>query len=98
VPSSSPAPGGIGGGEGNKQLGTILIGGVVAIGLLAVVGFAAIWRDRRRRDEEGPALAPVEAAPTPTSDPGPRAGWDRDYGLEDEPIGTIEYPPPSEET
>jgi hypothetical protein len=69
----------------------------VAIGLLAVVGFAAIWRDRRRRQEEGPALAPAESAPIPTADPRPVGDLERDFGLEDEPIGSIEYQPPGDE-
>jgi hypothetical protein len=74
------------------------MGGLVAIGLLAVVGFAAIWRDRRRREEEGPVLAGApSAAPMPTANPRPVADWQRDFGLEDEPIGTIEYQPPGDE-
>jgi hypothetical protein len=95
--SSSPAGGGLGGGDVDQQLGRILTGGLVAIGLLAVVGFAAIWRDRRRREEEL-VLAPAPtAAPIPTADPRPLAEWERDFGLEDEPIGTIEYQPPGDE-
>jgi hypothetical protein len=95
--SSSPAGGGLGGGDVDQQLGRILTGGLVAIGLLAVVGFAAIWRDRRRREEEL-VLAPApSAAPIPTADPRPLAEWERDFGLEDEPIGTIEYQPPGDE-
>ncbi|MDP9251124.1 MAG: hypothetical protein M3O78_07125 [Chloroflexota bacterium] len=98
TPEAGSGSGGlVGGGDGDQQLGRILVGGLVAIGLLAVVGFAAIWRDRRRRQEASLALAPAEAAPVPTAGPRPRPGWDPDYGIEDEPIGTIEYQPPSDE-
>jgi hypothetical protein len=96
--SSSPAGGGLGGGGGDVDLARILTGGLVAIGLLAVVGFAAIWRDRRRRQEEGLVLAPAPSvAPMPTAEPRPPAEWERDFGLEDEPSGTIEYQPPGDE-
>jgi hypothetical protein len=96
--SSSSPGGGLGGGDVDQQLGRILTGGLVAIGLLAVVGFAAIWRDRRRREEEGLVLAPApSAAPMPATEPRPTAAWERDFGLEDEPIGTIEYQPPGDE-
>jgi hypothetical protein len=54
------------------------------MGLLAVIGFAAIWRDRRRRQAEALVLAPMQSTPTPT-------------GLEDEPIGAIEYQTPGDE-
>jgi hypothetical protein len=95
--ASSAAGGGLGGGDDlDQQLGTILAGGLATIGLLAVVGFAAIWRDRRRREGDGPVLAPVQSAPMPAAEPRPRSEWERDYGLEDEPIGTIEYQPPGD--
>jgi hypothetical protein len=110
--SASGAPGGGSGGDGLEgQLTTFLTGGLAAIGLLAAVGFAAIYADRRRNRAAagaaragglpggGAAARPV-AFPTPTAAPKPgrpprrRAGWE-DYALDDEPIGTVEYDPPT---
>jgi hypothetical protein len=96
--ASSAAGGGLGGDDAEGQLGTILTGGLAAIGLLAVVGFAAIWRDRRRREEETLEPVPVASVARPTAAPRPQADWERDYGLDDEPIGTIEYEPPVDQT
>jgi hypothetical protein len=89
-----------GGTDAERQVVTILIGGLIAIGALALIGVFALLRDRRRRSRdarlellpEGAATEVAAAHPAPT----PRAptAWERDYALDEEPIGTIEYRPP----
>jgi hypothetical protein len=80
-------------------LTTFLTGGVVAIGLLGAIGFAAIYADRRRRPVAPPADGP-EGAPPPASTtraparPQRKAGRE-DYALDNEPIGSVEDEPPS---
>ncbi|MDH4334741.1 MAG: hypothetical protein OEW24_05710 [Chloroflexota bacterium] len=78
---------------------TVLTGGVVAVGLLGAIGFAAIYADRRRRAAASPAAGPPGAR-SPTSGPSApgrssrTGGWE-DYALDNEPSGTIEPEPPS---
>lgn len=83
-----------------RQLVTILTGGLIAIGALAMIGFFAILRRRRRSDTDVRlALLPGAAAelPRPATTFGrpPRAtvSWERDFAVDQEPIGTIEYRP-----
>jgi hypothetical protein len=98
TPEAGPAAGG--GTDAERQVVTILTGGLIAIGALALIGVFALLRDRRRRSRDarleflpqGAATAPASARPAAT----PRAptAWERDYALDEEPIGTIEYRPP----
>jgi predicted lipid-binding transport protein (Tim44 family) len=88
--------------ETEQQLVSILTGGLIAIGALALIGMLALVRNRRRRDTDARlALLPEAAATQPPAaadrpSPAPRAPttWERDYELDDEPIGTVEYRPP----
>jgi hypothetical protein len=83
---------------------TILTGGLIAIGALALIGFFAILRDRRRRAKDARlellpegAAAAAPAAPTGARPPvtqRPPTNWERDFALDQEPIGTVEYQPP----
>ncbi len=93
TPTQIPAGGGGSGTSVDDGLGTFLTGGLAAIGLLAAVGFAAIWRDRRReRGARGAATrAPVTA---PFLAPRRRPStWERDIAIQDEPIGTVDDDP-----
>lgn len=95
--TASP-PGGPSAGNGDveQQLTTFLTGGVAAVGLLGVIGFAAIYADRRRR-AASPPTRPLGAQPLPSA-PAPKVrasrtgGWE-DYALDNEPIGTVEPDP-----
>lgn len=84
------------GGSLEGDLGTFLTGGLAAIGLLAVIGFTAIWRDRRREHVAGLAVTatPAAAAPLMPSRRRPST-WERDYAVQDEPIGTVEFDDPA---
>jgi hypothetical protein len=91
-----------GGGDVAQQLSTFLTGGVVAVGLLGAVGFAAIYADRRRRAAASPAVGPPGAQSPPSTTPArvrsSRTGGWEDYALDNEPIGTVEpEPPPTDE-
>ena len=92
--TSTPSAAGGGGSGGSLEdgLGTFLTGGLAAILLLAAVGFTAIWRDRRRETEaaQAPSAPPTNVPPSPP----PRrrsSAWERDYAVQDEPIGTVEF-------
>ncbi len=98
LPSGSstltPVAGGPGGSGTSLEdgLGTFLTGGLAAIGLLAAVGFTAIWRDRRRERAAAIAATAAPAAPPPAPAPRRRAStWERDYAVQDEPVGTVEF-------
>jgi hypothetical protein len=90
-----PAPNGI---DGERQLVTILTGGLIGIGALALIGFFAVFRDRRRRKAEARlAYLPGGAAEVAVKPPPPArvpTNWERDFALDEEPIGTVEYRPP----
>jgi hypothetical protein len=94
----APAVGGIDT-DGDRQLITIISGGLIAIGAVTLIGIFAILRDRRRKAaDEGPMLLPDSSAggaATP-SRPAQRqpTTWERDFALDHEPIGTVEYQPP----
>lgn len=97
-PSASTSRGpSAGNGDVEQQLTTFLTGGVVAVGLLGAIGFAAIYADRRRRRAASPAAGPPGAQPPPSA-PAPKVrasrpgGWE-DYALDNEPIGTVEPDP-----
>jgi hypothetical protein len=90
-----------------RQLITILSGGLIATGGLALIGFIAILLDRRRRKrDERLALLPEDArkvsaaaaaAAASRKDPArATAPWERDYALDEAPVGTVEYRPPPE--
>jgi hypothetical protein len=82
---------------------TILTGGLIAIGALALIGGFALLRDRRRRSRdtrlellpEGAATPVAAAGARPTATPRAPAAWERDYALDEEPIGTVEYQLPT---
>ena len=98
-PSAVPSAGD---GDGEQQLSTFLTGGVVAVGLLGAIGFAAIHADRRRRAAASPAAGPHGAqspqSTTPARVRSSRTGGWEDYALDNEPIGTVEpEPPPTDE-
>ncbi|HEX6474881.1 MAG TPA: hypothetical protein VF114_07340, partial [Candidatus Limnocylindria bacterium] len=88
-----------------RQLITILVGGLIAIGALALIGFFAILLDRRRRERDSrlellpedarnvSAAAATAAASRAEPERAP-AKWERDYALEEAPIGTVEYRQP----
>lgn len=96
--SADPAAGGT---DTERQVVTILTGGLIAIGALTLIGVFALLRDRRRRSRdtrlellpEGAATAPVAGA-RPAVTPRAPTAWERDYALDEEPIGTVEYRPP----
>lgn len=95
-PSGRPDPGpAIGGGDVENQLWTLLIGGLIAIGVLTLFGIFLILRDRRRNtvDER---IALIERSPSapPPRPARPRADWE-DYELDDLPLGTVDYEPPT---
>jgi len=83
----------LGGGNVENQLWTLLIVGLIAIGVLTLFGIFLILRDRRRNTvDERIALierSPAAPAPRPAR---PRADWE-DYALDDLPLGTVEYEP-----
>ena len=91
--------------DAEGQLITILVGGLVAIGALGMVGFIAILLDRRRRHrdsrlellpEDARRVTAASAAATRDDPDRAPAPWERDYALEEAPIGTVEYRPPPE--
>ncbi len=108
TPTPTPDAGGgpVSPDDTERQLITILVGGLVAIGALGMVGFIAILLDRRRRYRDARLeLLPEDARRVtrgrsrrrqrddPDRAPAP---WERDYALEEAPIGTVEYRPPPE--
>lgn len=97
-PKATADPAAGGGTDAERQLVTILIGGLIAIGALALIGIFAVLRDRRRRSRDARlellpqgAATQVSAAPRPAPTPRAPAAWERDYALDEEPIGTVEY-------
>jgi len=95
---------GVVGTDDDQQLVTILVGGLIAIGALTLIGFLALLRDRRRRTAdarlellpEGAREAAAAPPAAPAAAPPARAPtmWERDFALDQEPIGTVEYSPP----
>jgi hypothetical protein len=97
-PNATADPAAGGGTDAERQLVTILIGGLIAIGALALIGMFAVLRDRRRRSRDARlellpegAATHVSAAPRPASTPRAPTAWERDFALDEEPIGTVEY-------
>ena len=94
-----PIPGGIDSST-DRQLITIISGGLIAIGAVTLIGIFAILRDRRRKSTDAiPLLLPdptAGEAPPPPAARAPRqpTAWERDFALDHEPIGTVEYQPP----
>ena len=107
TPTPDAAGGPIAPDDTERQLITILVGGLIAIGALALIGFFAILLDRRRRKRDSrlellpedarkvsaTAAAAAASRAEPARAPAP---WERDYALEEAPIGTVEYSPPPE--
>ena len=109
VATPTPTPDAAGGpvapDDTERQLITILVGGLIAIGALGMIGFIAILDDRRRRHRDArlellpedarrvTAAAAAASREDPDRAPAP---WERDYALEEAPIGTVEYRPPPE--
>jgi hypothetical protein len=98
APKATADPAAGGGTDAERQLVTILIGGLIAIGALALIGMFAVLRDRRRRSRDARlellpegAATQVSAAPRPARTPRAPTAWERDYALDEEPIGTVEY-------
>jgi hypothetical protein len=90
-----------GGTDAERQVVTILTGGLIAIGALVLIGVFAILRDRRRHSRDArlellPEGAATDVGTTTSPAPKPRvpAAWERDYAFDEEPIGTVEYRPP----
>lgn len=88
--------------DSERQVITILVGGLIAIGALALIGFVAILLDRRRRgrdarlellpdDARNVSAAAATAAANRAEPARAPAPWERDYALEEAPIGTVEY-------
>jgi len=99
TPAPSSAPDGapaIGGTDVESQLWTILIGGLVAIAALTLFGIFLILRDRRRRNTVDERVALIAASPRPPAPrpDRPRADWE-DYELDNLPLGTVDYEPPT---
>ena len=74
---------------------------------LALIGFIAILLDRRRRykdarlallPEDARRVSAAAAAAAASRDEPARATapWERDYALDEAPVGTVEYRPPPE--
>jgi hypothetical protein len=94
--------------DAERSVVTILVGGLIATGALALIGFLAILLDRRRRARDARLeLLPDEArnvsaaAATAATRPEPArapTAWERDYALDEAPIGTVEYRPPTGDT
>jgi hypothetical protein len=104
----SPTPGdrpGLGGAAvGPSPLVTILVGTLVALLVLGAIGlFAFVGARRRRRPETRLELLPEEARELPPARAQPAtpkvrkdSSWERDWALDDAPIGSVEYRPPPE--
>jgi hypothetical protein len=101
TPKATAEPAG-GGTDAERQLVTILTGGLIAIGALALIGMFALLRDRRRRSRDArlellpDGAATATSAPRPARTPRAPTAWERDYALDEEPIGTVEYRLPPE--
>jgi len=113
VVSPSPTPGedrpGLGGANlGPSPLVTILVGTLLALGVLGLIGlFAMIGARRRRHPDTRLELLPEEAREAPPAETTAGAAaaaraerqptsWERDWALDDAPIGSVEYRPPPE--
>ena len=86
--------------ERRGQLTTVIVGTAIALSVLGILGLIALWRRRREPAttvDARIALLPPEARTLPpeeSSGPRRRADWE-DYNLENQPIGTVEYEPPT---
>ena len=107
TPTPDAAGGPVAPDDTERQLITILVGGLIGIGALGMIGFIAILLDRRRRyrdarlellPEDARRVTAAAAAAAASRDDPDRAPapWERDYALEEAPIGTVEYRPPPE--
>jgi hypothetical protein len=90
-----------GGAAGLSPLMTLVAGALIALAVLALVGLFAFLAARRRWGrEKRPVLLPVNARETPASAtrqaaPARKpATWERDWALDDAPVGTVESEAP----
>jgi hypothetical protein len=83
---------------------TVVTGTLVAIGVLALVVMSIVLAARRRRGKDTrlellpeEALQVGAAAGAAAPEPAPRAAaaWERDWALDEAPIGSVEYQPPA---
>jgi hypothetical protein len=81
---------------------TVITGALVAVATLAMLGmFAILFARRRRRRDMRLELLPEEARQPPAAlEAGKpearrsRTSWERDWALDEAPIGSVEYRPP----
>ena len=103
-PTLQERPGLGGGTPGSSPFITILIGTLLALAVLALLGlFAFLGARRRRRPDTRLELLPEEARQAPVAPPAEEAqpakqptSWERDWALDEAPIGSVEYRPPPE--
>jgi hypothetical protein len=86
----------LGGGDVEDQLWTLLIVGLIAIGVLTLFGIFFILRERRRDTTVDARIALIEKSPgaPPPRPARRRADWE-DYALDNLPLGTVDYEPPT---
>jgi hypothetical protein len=93
APSTPGAPPALGGPEAGDELWTLLMGGLIAISVLAFVAMVAILRDRQRQ-QVGERLAFLDNAPDVPPPLSFRTRPDfEEHDLANRPIGTVEHPP-----
>lgn len=102
TPSPTPRPAAGRGVSGPSPLITVVTGTLVAIGVLALVAMSVVLaaRHRRRRDnrlellpEEALQAGVIPGAAVRASGPRQPTLWERDWALDAEPIGSVEYQP-----
>jgi hypothetical protein len=101
-PTARPTrdPSSAGGVLGASPLVTMLTGTLIALAVLALIGMFAILAARRRRKQDTRLeLLPHEAREMPgimaqrSAAPRAAAVWERDWALDEAPIGSVEYRP-----
>ena len=88
--------------DGPSGLVTVLTGSLVAIAVLALASMSILLAARRRRRRDTRLeLLPEEARHLPAGGSGPAkaagprqaTAWERDWALDEAPIGSVEYRP-----